>query len=580
MAEPITTTAVFSLVAKAIVGALVGKVSAELWAKLKGDPVENTLKQALVVAIHEYGTSGSRFELTRPLLKEDGPLTEPGVVDELAKLFSFDQEPNTELIGQRWKAAMTDPPQWRDFSFEARLLLDHLRRELRVTEVFGPVFDAESLDSIKDDVAISAESLANIEEQIAAMNDMLEAQLVDLIHTFNAASGSIRDQILDYTRYIEDKTRGFVGRQWVFDEVNRFMDTNPRGYFFIIGDPGIGKSALSAQMVKQNRYVHHFNIRAEGINKATTFLRNVCAQLIAAYELQHAVLPPCTTDDAGFLNKLLGEVSEKLNADERCVIVVDALDEVDRIGVPTGTNLLYLPLTVPNNIYFVVTMREDDERMFKPRVDCEQDELYIDHDSSNNLTDITDFVQAATSRQGIRAYISAREIEVSEFVTLIVQKSEGNFMYLRYVLPEIEHGAYEALDLAAIPAGLQSYYEDHWRRMRGVDEETWFEFKLPVIVALTVVQEPVSVDLISDFSTVQQRARIRTVLHEWAPFLHEVMVEYDGGIQTRYSLYHSSFFDFIAEKEDVADERVDLKAAHAQIADRLWYDLYGHEAEQ
>ena len=284
-------------------------------------------------------------------------------------------------------------------------------------------------------------------------------------------------------------------------------------------------------------------------------------------------MPPETTDDASFLNKLLDEVSEKLKPSERCVIVVDALDEADRIETSTGVNLLYLPLTVPEGIYFVVTMRKDDEYKIKPRVDCEQDELYIDHDSSDNLADITDFVQASTARTGIRAYITAQGIEISEFVTLIVQKSEGNFMYLRYVLPEIEGGVYKDLELAAIPIGLQNYYQDHWQRMRGIDEEAWFKYKLPVLVALTVELEPVSIDLISDFSKVQQKSRIRAVLQDWAPFLHEEAVEYENGTQRRYCLYHASFFDFMAKKEDIADERVDLKAAHARIADTLWEDL-------
>ncbi|MBV7333913.1 ATP-binding protein [Chloroflexi bacterium TSY] len=577
MPEPITTTVILSVVAEAFIGALAGNVTNELMSKLKGASAQNAFKQGLGVAIHRYGTTGSRLNLTRPLLQQNGPLTEPNVAFELAKIVQFDQEPNIELIGQRWKVAMTDPPQWRDFTSEAKLFLEHLRAELRATEVFGPVFDAEALDSIAADAAISAESLANIEAQMAAMIDMLDARLGGLVHAFSQASFSVRDQILDFTRYIEEKPRGFVGRQWVFDEVGRFMDENPRGYFFIIGDPGIGKSTLAAQIVKQNGYLHHFNIRSEGINKATTFLKNVCAQLIAAYELKHTVLPPETTDDAGFLNKLLGEVSKKLKGDDRCVIVVDALDEVDRTGTPTGANLLYLPLTVPERIYFVVTMREDDERKVKPRIDCEQDELYIEHDSSDNLADITDFVQASLSRLGIRTYITAQNIESSEFATLIVQKSEGNFMYLRYVLPEIERGVYKDLELADIPIGLQSYYQDHWQRMRGLDEEAWFEYKLPVIVTLTVVLEPVSIDLISNFSKVQRKARIRSVLRDWAPFLHDEQVNYEGNLQRRYRLYHASFFDFITQKEDVADERVDLKAAHGQIADTLWDDLFGDE---
>jgi len=577
MPEPVTVTLILTKVAETFVKALAGKITDELWSTLQSDPAQNAFKQALGTAIHRYGMTGSRFDLTRPLLQVDGPLTEPMVADELAKLVQFGQEPDTELIGRRWKAALIDPPQWRDFTFEAELLLGHLRDGLRATEAFGSVFDAESLDSIAADAGATAESLAHVEIQLTAMYEMLEAQFGVLVHTFTEAQSGIRNQILDSTGYIEEKTRGFVGRQWVFDAANRFVDENPRGYFFVIGDPGIGKSALAAQMVKQNGYVHHFNIRPEGINKASTFLKNVCAQLIAAYDLAYIELPPEATENAGFLKELLSEISAKLQTSERCVIVVDALDEVEQAGKSDGPNLLYFPLTLPEGIYFVVTMRKDDERTVRPRVDCEQDELHILHDSSENLADITDFVQASTIRPGIWTYMAKQEIETPEFVTMIVQKSEGNFIYLRYVLPEIERGFYKDLEMAAIPAGLQRYYQDHWQRMRGVDEDAWFQYKLKVIVSLTVVLEPVSIDLIRDFSQVQQKARIRHVLQEWDPFLHVETVEYEGGTQFRYRLYHASFFDFIAAKQEIADEQVDLTAAHEQITDSLWGDLFGDE---
>jgi len=53
--------------------------------------------------------------------------------------------------------------------------------------------------------------------------------------------------------------------------------------------------------------------------------------------------------------------------------------------------------------------------------------------------------------------------------------------------------------------------------------------------------------------------------------------ECEGERQRRYRLYHASFFEFIASKQEVADERVDLKAMHGQIADTLWNDLFGEK---
>ena len=43
---------------------------------------------------------------------------------------------------------------------------------------------------------------------------------------------------------IADKTKEFVGREYVFDAIEAFIANNPKGYFTIIGDPGQGKRFL------------------------------------------------------------------------------------------------------------------------------------------------------------------------------------------------------------------------------------------------------------------------------------------------------------------------------------------------
>ncbi len=198
----------------------------------------------------------------------------------------------------------------------------------------------------------------------------------------------------------------------------------------------------------------------------------------------------------------------------------------------------------------------------------------MSHDSAGNIADVHEYVVRNVTLPGIQAYITKQEIDNDLFIDYLVQKSEGNFLYLHYVLPEIEHGAYTDLGLEALPAGLLNYYDDHWRRMRGENEEAWFRYKLPVIMALTGVKEPVSIDLIADFSGVQERARIREVLHDWGQFLHEEQILYKDGLQKRYYVYHASFHDFIAKKEEVDDERVSRKAAQEKFADLYWSELF------
>jgi hypothetical protein len=119
-----------------------------------------------------------------------------------------------------------------------------------------------------------------------------------------------------------------------------------------------------------------------------------------------------------------------------------------------------------------------------------------------------------------------------------------------------------------------NYYEDNWGRIRDEDNESWFDIKLPVLVALSIAKEPISMDLIAEFSDVRQRARIQSVLDEWAGFLQSIEVEEEGEKETRWRLYHESFHDFIAEKDQVKEKGVDLRAAHGKAADALWNALY------
>lgn len=420
----------------------------------------------------------------------------------------------------------------------------------------------------------TSDPLLHIENRLTDLTDLLATRFSKLISAFGDAPTPLREQIRDYAPLIQRKTHDFVGREFVFDEVTHFAKANPNGgYYFIQGDPGIGKSALAAQMVRTHGYVHHFNIRNRGINTADIFLRNVCAQLIVAYQLNHTFLPPYATQDAEFLSRLLKEVSDKIGPQEKAFIVVDALDEVDMSGLSSGVNALYLPDTLPHGIYIIVTTRNGPINL---RMDCAWDTLPIIHDSAGNVADIREYVERAVERPGIQTYIAVQGIDNELFIDHLAEKSEYNFMYLHYVLPQIEYGYYKDLGLEALPRGLQNYYDDHWYRMRNQDEEVWFNYKLPIVMALTAVKEPVSIDLIADFSYVHERARIREVLHEWAQFLHEEKVLCEGALQKRYHVYHSSFHDFIARKEEVEDERVSRKEADKKIADIIWVGLFGN----
>lgn len=575
MTDTITAISVIGAIAGKVIDALVGKgvektldISLQ---KLQGNVTQKVFESALAEAIHRYSTYGNRYSLAEPLLNENSPLANESVVKELCKILTFDQEPDYQYIGGRWKSSVPNPPNWRDFTLETKLLIGFLQSELQTTEVFGPVFDSKNLSAININIDLSKKTLQSIDHNISNLISLMDSKFGELTKHFSNTTSSIHNNIRDFSQYIEEKSDGFVGRKFVIEKIEKFFRDNPRGYFIIKGDPGIGKTALAAQYVKQNGCVHHFNNRSVGVNRADLFLKNICSQLIASYQLNYSELPPEATQDSQFLSHILNQISQTLKPGEKIILIIDALDEIDDAESLHGANLLYLPPMLPRGVYIICTSRKIDLRL---RIDCEQIILTIDQDGQENLSDIFTYINGKLELKGIQDYINLQSLTNDGFLKHMTSKSQGNFMYLRYVIPEIENGYYKNLDFNQLPEGLKNYYEDHWRRMKFQSENDWFDFKLPIVIVLSVVKEPVSLELISKFSKVSDFRRIRSVLNEWKQFLYERRIVYESEIIKQWRVYHDSFREFIASKDEVDGEHVVLRVTHEIIADVLWQDLF------
>jgi hypothetical protein len=367
-------------------------------------------------------------------------------------------------------------------------------------------------------------------------------------------------RLREFQTLINERTRKFVGRDFVFKAINDLLKSPnfPSGYIVISGEPGIGKTTLLAQLVKLRGYVHHFNICTQNIRSTQDFLANLCAQLVVRYELEHFMLPSEATQDSGFLSRLLSEVAEK-ERDQPVIILVDALDEAEDIGLAPGANRLYLPPALPDGVFFVVTTRPKvDYRLFVDR----RKDIYLRDEDPCNLQDvrlyIQDFLKEHWAPMALR--VEQWGLEEEEFVDVITEKSEGNFMYLVYVLGDIRDGRLTATnidDIRNLPQGLQDYYQHHWRSMRAPDPDRFDKYYEAVVCILAAVREPVTISQVVEWTKLSP-VRVKEVIGEWREFLnvHEVK---QG--ESLYRVYHTSFQDFLQEE-------VGLTRYHDMIAQR------------
>jgi hypothetical protein len=364
----------------------------------------------------------------------------------------------------------------------------------------------------------------------------------------------------EFESLIAEKIRTFCGRQFVFKDFQQFITANPHGYFTIIGDAGMGKSSIVAKYVSKHKSPCYFNILVEGRNRPELFLKSIRQQLIDRYQLQNSA-------DAD-LPTLLAKVAGKLTAGQPLVIAVDALDEVEQEG---GENLLHLPTTLPDRVYFLLTRRPHNlgkKRLsVSPGVPVKELDLRDDQYVNFNQDDIKEyilFVLNADSdyKDGLRKWIQERHIPDATFVEQLANKSENNFMYLRYVLPAIAKGDYNDLSLKQLPDGLQEYYQNHWVRM-GLEDKPGQLMEI-VLYILLEIGTPIDCEMIAGIAK-EDECDVEAVLDKWVEYLKKQKV--DGEIC--YGIYHASFLDFLKAKREMDSKRKLFREVNQRITEYL-----------
>ncbi|MEA5581651.1 hypothetical protein VB620_09900 [Nodularia harveyana UHCC-0300] len=364
----------------------------------------------------------------------------------------------------------------------------------------------------------------------------------------------------EFKTVIADKTQIFCGRKFVFNAIQEFIENNKSGYFTIIGDAGMGKSAIAAKYIVDNPGTScFFNIRAEGKNRPDIFVKLIRQQLVNQFELQKV-----ENDD---LSTLLTKANAKLSKFENFVIVIDALDEVDQ---EDHGNLLNLPMYLPDKVYIILTRRpynSDDKRLnLSPNTQYAELDLRKYEEKSNDdvKTYILKFMGLDKYKAGLENWINQQNhLSINKFLETIAAKSENNFMYLRYVLEAIADGFYNDEKLEQLPAGLQGYYESHWRIM-GMATKPLPKDKIKIIYVMCALKSAVSREMIVKYSQ-EDNLKVQEVLKDWTQFLQEQNTYQPP----RYRFYHESFRDFLERREIVEAAGVSLPEISAEIAKNM-----------
>ncbi|HTX38311.1 MAG TPA: hypothetical protein VME43_24955 [Bryobacteraceae bacterium] len=347
----------------------------------------------------------------------------------------------------------------------------------------------------------------------------------------------VADQRRNFQPLIEEHTHQFQGREEIFDAIGAFAAANPGGYFAIVADSGLGKTALAAEIARRHKAIAFFASASENRASTAQCLNHLCAETIARFQLDYEFLPARSGTDAGFLMELLDRA---VAASATPVwLVIDALDETDW---QPGSNPLALPQHLPAGVFLVVTHRPGTVTL-ATAPGLRKVEYRLARDSRLQICDLERFLHArlaalATRVPSLHSGIAAK----------LAESAAGNFLYLTFLLADIEEGLRTPamLDSQALPTGLEAYYEQLWSAAGDRDTS--------VIELICAAFAPVNSEWLGALSGGDQHAAER-LLKPWRR-----VVTQDS--RKRWHVVHQSFADFAAGK-------LDLASAHKRIA--AWF---------
>jgi hypothetical protein len=367
------------------------------------------------------------------------------------------------------------------------------------------------------------------------------------------AANDVANSVIPFD--LQSPTRGFVGRDAVLAELDRFAAANAGGYFEIVGDAGLGKTALAAEIAQRRGAIAFLTSASGGTQHAAQFLKHVSAELLIRYELDLKALPSGVADSPAVLTQFMRLAVERSR--EPVWIVVDALDEADTAA--PGANPLLLPPHLPAGVFVVVTRRAG-ALLVGPGTAVQRYELT--HDAPDQIADVGAFVRSQVAAdKRLAAALDASAISVAELVAAVTHDgADGNFMYVSFMLAEVAASEPGRVDLTRFPPGLTGYYDQFWARMASAQEdwETWEQLFQPVLERLAVAADAVSEAwLASQVGRSEQEIRAR-VLEPWERVLSQI----EHREPHTWRVTHRTFAEYLVDSG-----KVDKARAHRAIAD-------------
>ena len=294
----------------------------------------------------------------------------------------------------------------------------------------------------------------------------------------------------------------FQGREWVFEKIDKWLSSDsPSRVFWIVGGPGVGKTALAIKICSKAEVIAYHFCKAEDSEKKNpaNLVKSIAYQLSTQIpEYRKRLLDPNSR-----LDNTLSEYKDKprelfkklvvdslygisMEPGAKKVIVIDAVDEANNAYSNDITAFIRDEFKkTPPWLRLILTSRDD------PLVNSDLAEYRsgaITIESQDNDNDILHYLE-----KHLKQIISDEE-KANAYAKQIAEKSRGMFLYAVEVMKGIRRGDLKLDELDEFPIGMNAFYKRNYERRfppnRPEEIQDYKKRVLPLLNTIAAASEP------------------------------------------------------------------------------------------
>lgn len=345
------------------------------------------------------------------------------------------------------------------------------------------------------------------------------------------------NQYPDESEYLRQRLGEMVlGREQEAIELENRIVTKENGIWYVTGDPGVGKSAMSVYLY--NNYfidflkIHHLFVynQPSTLTPESLFI-TIYSALRTAGMVQPVDLNTSNPAEVKsiMLSMLQQAVSSSIKTGKKILIIIDGLDEAANSA--SKNTLDILPAVAFRNIYFLYFTRRQEQILEKA--------------FSRSAPWIHSFELKPLDKNSVRAVLwqAIPKYTLSDkIVDIVCEKSQGNAQYLQYLVNDLLEGKIKFGSQTDIPNDLHDYYDYLLLRIIKSNSE------IPVIrVALVFAacSEPVAEEFVKKILPDLQLEQIILSVEQILEIIRPIHI---SGHQKKYQIYHKSIADYLYQQ--------------------------------